>query len=56
MPTIMGDVQSYVARNKGTLHYVHGATDTEDRESVREIVEKSTNNVILHHTEHSLQC
>ena len=36
-----------VARNKGTLHYVHGATDTEDRESVREIVEKGTNNVIL---------
>ena len=36
-----------VSRNKGTLHYVHGATDTEDRESVREIVEKGTNNVIL---------
>jgi len=36
-----------VARNKGTLHYVHGATDTEDRESVREIVERGTNNVIL---------
>jgi superfamily II DNA or RNA helicase len=34
---------------KGTLHYVHGATDTEDRESVREIVEnsKKKNNVIL---------
>jgi len=38
-----------VSRMKGTLHYVHGATDTEDRESVREIVEnsKKKNNVIL---------
>ena len=31
------------------LHYVFGGTDTEDREQVREIVEKSKmkNNVIL---------
>jgi len=38
-----------VSRMNGTLHYVHGATDTEDRESVREIVEnsKKKNNVIL---------
>jgi len=38
-----------VSRMNGTLHYVHGATDTEDRESVREIVENSKrkNNVIL---------
>ena len=38
-----------VSRMKGTLHYVHGATDTEDREAVREIVEtsKKKNNVIL---------
>jgi superfamily II DNA or RNA helicase len=38
-----------VSRMNGTLHYVHGATDTEDREAVREIVEnsKKKNNVIL---------
>ena len=38
-----------VSRMQGTLHYVHGATDTEDREKVREIVEtsKKSNNVIL---------
>ena len=38
-----------VSRQKGTLHYVHGATDTEDREAVRTIVEnaKKKNNVIL---------
>lgn len=34
-------------RIQGTLHYVHGETDVEDRESVREIVERSDNNVIL---------
>ena len=38
-----------VGRMNGTLHYVHGGTDTEDRETVREIVEnsKKKNNVIL---------
>lgn len=38
-----------VSRMNGTLHYVYGGTDTEDREQVREIVEKSKkkNNVIL---------
>jgi superfamily II DNA or RNA helicase len=38
-----------VSRQKGTLHYVHGATDTEDREAVRTIVEnaRKKNNVIL---------
>jgi superfamily II DNA or RNA helicase len=34
-------------RIQGTLHYVHGETDVEDRESVREIVERSDDNVIL---------
>ena len=29
------------------LHYVNGGTDVEDREAVREIVERSNNNVIL---------
>ena len=29
------------------LHYVYGGTDTEDRETVREVVEKSNNSVIL---------
>mgnify|MGYP001481952236 FL=1 len=29
------------------LHYVYGGTDTEDREKVRELVEKSNDNVIL---------
>ena len=29
------------------LHYVYGGTDTEDREAVREIVEKSENDTIL---------
>lgn len=29
------------------LHYVYGGTDTEDRESVRELVEKSNDSVIL---------
>ena len=29
------------------LHYVYGGTDTEDREKVRELVEKSDDNVIL---------
>ena len=29
------------------LHYVYGGTDTEDRETVREVVEKSDNSVIL---------
>ena len=29
------------------LHYVYGGTDTEDRESVREVVEKSKDSVIL---------
>ena len=29
------------------LHYVYGGTDTEDREKVRELVEKSSDNVIL---------
>jgi superfamily II DNA or RNA helicase len=29
------------------LHYVYGGTDTEDREIVREVVEKSNNSVIL---------
>lgn len=33
-------------RVKG-LHYVYGGTDTEDREKVRELVEKSRDNVIL---------
>ena len=36
-----------VTRRKGTLHYVNGGTDVEDREAVREIVERSDNNVIL---------
>ena len=38
-----------VSRMNGTLHYVHGGTDTEDRESVRAIVDnpKKKNNVIL---------
>jgi superfamily II DNA or RNA helicase len=38
-----------VSRMNGTLHYVHGGTDTEDREMVREIVDnpKKKNNVIL---------
>ncbi len=38
-----------VSRMNGQLHYVYGGTDTEDRENVREIVEKSKkkNNVIL---------
>ena len=38
-----------VGRMNGQLHYVYGGTDTEDRENVREIVEKSKkkNNVIL---------
>ena len=39
-----------VGRMNGTLHYVHGGTDTEDRETVREIVDsprKKKNNVIL---------
>ena len=38
-----------VSRMNGTLHYVYGGTDTEDREQVREIVESSKrkNNVIL---------
>ena len=36
-----------VTRRKGTLHYVNGGTDVEDREAVREIVERSNNNVIL---------
>ena len=38
-----------VSRINGTLHYVYGGTDTEDREQVREIVEnsKKKNNVIL---------
>ena len=38
-----------VSRMNGTLHYVFGGTDTEDREQVREIVEnsKKKNNVIL---------
>ena len=38
-----------VSRMNGTLHYVYGGTDTEDREQVREIVEnsKKKNNVIL---------
>jgi superfamily II DNA or RNA helicase len=39
-----------VSRMNGTLHYVHGGTDTEDRETVREIVDnprKKKNNVIL---------
>jgi len=38
-----------VSRMNGTLHYVYGGTDTEDRENVREIVEnsKKKNNVIL---------
>lgn len=31
----------------GNLHYVYGGTDTEDRESVREIVEKNTDDTIL---------
>jgi len=31
----------------GNLHYVYGGTDTEDRESVREIVEKNTEDTIL---------
>jgi superfamily II DNA or RNA helicase len=34
-------------RISGVLHYVYGETDTEDREKVREIVEKSDDNVIL---------
>ena len=34
-------------RVSGVLHYVYGETDTEDREKVREIVEKSDDNVIL---------
>ncbi len=29
------------------LHYVYGGTDTEDRESVRELVEKAKESVIL---------
>jgi len=29
------------------LHYVYGGTDTEDRETVREVVEKSNDSVIL---------
>ena len=38
-----------VSRMNGTLHYVYGGTDTEDRESVRTIVDspKKKNNVIL---------
>jgi len=38
-----------VSRMNGTLHYVYGGTDTEDREQVREIVDspKKKNNVIL---------
>ena len=39
-----------VSRMNGTLHYVYGGTDTEDRETVREIVDnprKKKNNVIL---------
>ena len=38
-----------VGRMNGQLHYVYGGTDTEDRENVREIVEKSKKkkNVIL---------
>ena len=31
----------------GNLHYVYGGTDTEDRESVREIVEKNKEDTIL---------
>ena len=31
----------------GNLHYVYGGTDTEDRESVREIVEQSKEDTIL---------
>jgi len=31
----------------GNLHYVYGGTDTEDRESVREIVEKNKQDTIL---------
>ena len=34
-------------RISGVLHYVYGDTDTEDREKVREIVERSDDNVIL---------
>lgn len=30
-----------------TVHYVHGATDTDDREAIRHIVEKSDDHVIL---------
>ena len=31
----------------GNLHYVYGGTDTEDREAVREIVEKNKEDTIL---------
>ena len=46
-----------MARMNGTLHYVFGGTDTEDREQVREIVENSKNQIMSywHHTELSLQ-
>ena len=44
----MGNVQPHGHTKKGNAsHYVNGGTDVEDREAVREIVERSNNNVIL---------
>ena len=36
-----------IEKRVNSLHYVYGGTDTEDREKVRELVEKSNDSVIL---------
>ena len=44
--TVLFDMMSHTDMG-GNLHYVYGGTDTEDREHVREIVEKNKEDTIL---------